>query len=134
MEEENKIKEKSFEFSLMIIEVYKKMILQKEFIISKQIFRSATSIGANVAESQGGISKREFRNKMSIALKEALETRYWLELLTTSKLVDLKLDKEYDSLENIINLLYKIIKTTTENLLNENRNFSLNNAPILGID
>ncbi len=132
--EEKTVQEKSFQFSLKIIEVYKKMIIQKEYIISKQLFRSGTSIGANVAEAQGGISKREFKNKMSISLKEALETRYWFNLLNESKLVRIDLQNEMDDLESLINMLYKIIKTTTENLLTEKRNFSLNNAPILGID
>lgn len=112
----NLILEKTFAFSLMIIEVYKKLIEKNEYIISKQIFRSGTSIGANVAEAQGGTSKRDFKNKISISLKEALETRYWLLLLRESRLVEINIDRELKEIESLISLLFKIIKTTAANL------------------
>jgi len=130
--EEKSVQDKSFQFSLMIIEVYKKMLIQKEYIISKQLFRSGTSIGANIAEAQGGISKREFRNKMSISLKEALETRYWFNLLDESKFVSIDLKNEIMELESIINMLYKIVKTTTDNL--SPKTYTISNSPVLGID
>ncbi len=130
--EEKTVQEKSFRFALKIIEVYQKMIIQKEYIISKQLFRSGTSIGANVAEAQGGISKREFRNKMSISLKEALETRYWFNLLDESKFVRIDLKSEMEELEEIINMLFKIVKTTTENL--SIKSYTLKDSPVLGID
>jgi len=132
--EEKFIQERSFQFSLMIIEVYKKLLFQKEFIISKQLFRSGTSIGANVAEAQGGISKREFRNKMSIALKEALEARYWIKLLIESELVEIEMSKEEAELETMINMLYKIVKTSSQTSSIEAKKYTLNTAPILGID
>lgn len=68
---ENLIKKKSFEFAVLSIKAYKKIIEQKEFIVSKQFVRSATSIGANVQEADAGISKKDFIAKMSIASKEA---------------------------------------------------------------
>ena len=112
----NLIKDESFQFALLIIEVYKELVSKNEFVISKQLFRSGTSIGANIAEAQGGISKREFRNKLSISLKEALETRYWISLLDQSKLIVITLDHVSSKLNSIINILYKIIKTTSNNL------------------
>jgi len=79
------LKEKTFQFSKDIIDLYKKIIEeQKEYILSKQLLRSATSIGANVVEAQNGQSKKGFLAKMYIAYKEANETRYWLELLQYS--------------------------------------------------
>ncbi len=132
--EKNLIQEKTFQFSLMIIEVYKKMLSQKEYIISKQIFRSGTGIGANVTEAQGSISKKEFRNKLSISLKEALETRYWFELITRSKIVELDLRNESIELESILNILYKIIKSTSANLTANTNYYKLNTTPVLGVD
>jgi four helix bundle protein len=128
----NLIQEKSFQFSLMMIEIYKQMLSQKEFIISKQIFRSATSIGANIAEAQGGISKRDFKNKISISLKEALETRYWMQLLDSSNFVQIDLKKANEALEVIINMLYKILKTTSLTLIKE-KSYSID-GPVIGID
>ena len=75
------IQEKSFEFSLIIIKLYQKMIDQNEYVLSKQLLRSGTSIGANIEEATAGISKKDFIAKMSISSKEARETRYWLKLI-----------------------------------------------------
>lgn len=79
---ENVIVEKSFEFALKIIELYKILQKENEFVISRQVLRSGTSIGANVQEATAGFSKKDFTHKMSLASKEARETRYWLQLLT----------------------------------------------------
>jgi four helix bundle protein len=78
---ENIIQQKSFSFALLIIELYKKLIKRNEYILSKQILRSGTSIGANIEESIGAQSKNDFISKISIAYKEARETEYWLKLL-----------------------------------------------------
>ena len=83
---ENVIVEKTFEFSLDIIELYKQL-KKKEFILSKQLFRSGTSIGANVREATAGQTKKDFITKMAIASKEARETLYWLQLLQQSQLI-----------------------------------------------
>jgi four helix bundle protein len=112
MKSDNKILELSFEFSIAIIELYKQLLDKKEFILSKQLLRSGTSIGANVEEATAAQSRKDFISKMSIASKEARETRYWLRLLNTSKLVDLNYGPYLKSIEHIINILTKIVKTT----------------------
>ena len=82
MRKENVIKTKSFLFSIRIVNLYKFLIQEKkEFVISKQLLRSGTSVGANVRESEHAESKADFIHKLSIALKEANETEYWLDLL-----------------------------------------------------
>jgi four helix bundle protein len=105
----NDITERNFKFALRIIKLC--FFLNKKFeveknVLSKQLLRSGTSIGANVEEAQAGQSKPDFINKMSIALKKARETNYWLRLLEASeivpknKLTDLK--KESEELKNIL--------------------------------
>ena len=83
---QNLIQDKSFQFSLSIIGLYQELLKEREYIISKQILRSATSIGANVEEAIAGQSKKDFLSKLSISLKEARETAYWLRLLAESDL------------------------------------------------
>ena len=119
MKSENKILEMSFEFSLQIIELYKILVLQKEFIISKQLLKCATSIGANVEEANAAQTKKDFILKMSIASKEARETRYWLKLLEKSKLVIHYYSRYFITIEAIINILTKIVKTSQETILNK---------------
>lgn len=114
MKTENKILELSFDFSLRIIELYKELIGKKEFVISKQLLISATSIGANVEEAIAGQSRKDFISKMAIASKEARETRYWLRLLDRSKLVDVDYSEYLNSVEHIINIVTKIVKTSQE--------------------
>jgi len=100
------IVEKSYAFSLKIIALYKYLNYEKkEFVLSKQILKSGTSIGANVEESQSAISKRDFISKNSIALKEARETYYWLRLLKDSHY----LSEEHTCLLNECNELNKIL-------------------------
>ena len=80
--EKNISVEKSFEFAVRIVNLYKFLVREhKEYVLSKQILRCGTSIGANISEAQRGQSKADFTAKMSIALKEANETQYWLKLL-----------------------------------------------------
>ena len=81
---ENLIQGKSFKFAIRIIHLYKQLIDKKEYVLSKQLLRSATSVGANIEEAIGGFSKRDFTAKMGIALKEARETKYWLRLIHVS--------------------------------------------------
>ncbi len=114
MENENLIERKSYDFALRIIKVYKFLIKNNEFVLSKQILRSRTSIGANVVEAQEAISKKDFRNKMSIALKEAVETRYWLNLLKDSEyLTEIQIKDLVKDLNEIIKILSKIVKNAT---------------------
>jgi four helix bundle protein len=108
---ENVIVDKSYQFALRIVKVYKYLFAKKDFVLSKQLLRSGTSIGANVVEAQEAISKKEFRNKMSIALKEAVESRYWIKLLSDSGYLTKKQAQSLlDDLEEIIKLLSKIVK------------------------
>ncbi len=112
---ENIIQEKSFDFALLTIEIYKKMKLQNEYVLSKQLLRSGTSIGANVEEAIAGISKKDFTAKMSISSKEARETKYWLRLIDKSDIVHIDISKPLIEIESIINILTKIMKTSQEN-------------------
>lgn len=109
------VTEKSFEFAVRIVNlsIYLREI-KKEFVISKQILRSGTSIGANVEEASGGISKADFKNKLSIAYKEARESHFWLKLLHRTKYIDLKLFQslEFDCIE-LKKILYTILKSLT---------------------
>ena len=114
MKSENKILELSFEFSLKIIELYKRLVEKKEFVLSKQILRSGTSIGANVEEAIAAQSRKDFISKMAIASKEARETRYWLRLLDKSRLVDIEYSEYLIGVEHLINILTKIVKTSQE--------------------
>ncbi len=83
---ENPAKEKSYQFALRIVITYKHLALeQKEYVLSKQLLRSGTSIGANIAEANEAQSKADFVSKLSIALKETVETEYWLNLLRDSQ-------------------------------------------------
>ena len=81
------IKEKSYSFALQVIGLYKELLIQNEFVLSKQLLRSGTSIGANVEEALAGQSRADFLSKMSIASKEARETNYWLRLIRDSKII-----------------------------------------------
>lgn len=110
--------QKSFDFALEIIALYKLLVEQKEYILSKQLLRSATSIGANVTEATAGQSEKDFLHKMSIASKEARETRYWLLLLDHSKLVDLPYENHLAHCDEIIRILTAIVKTMSEKIGN----------------
>ncbi|UFH36977.1 four helix bundle protein [Flavobacterium acetivorans] len=115
MKKENIIVTKSFDFALHIIELYKQLLKQKEYVVSKQLLRSGTSIGANVQEATAAISKKDFTAKMSISSKEARETKYWLQLLDRSKLVDLDYSKLIDDVDQLINILTAIVKSSQNN-------------------
>jgi four helix bundle protein len=109
------VHEKSFHFALEVIEVFKKLQAEREYILSKQLLRSGTSIGANVEEALAGQSRKDFLAKMAIASKEARETRYWLNLLSKSKLANVELDPVLKQVDELIRILTSIVKTTAEN-------------------
>ncbi len=111
---ENLIANKTFDFALTMIELFIQLKKENEFIISKQIIRSGTSIGANVEEAIAAQSKKDFISKLSIASKEARETKYWLRLLNKSELTQIKVDSYLIEIEHIINIITKIIKTSKE--------------------
>jgi len=109
----NIIKDKTYKFALDIIKIYQQMISQNEFILSKQLVRSGTSIGANVEEATAAQSRKDFISKMSISSKEARETNYWLRLLRDSKLCgDIDFTHAIKDSEEIIAILTSIVKTT----------------------
>ncbi|WP_457560767.1 four helix bundle protein [Caminibacter sp.] len=111
MENENLILNKSYKFVLRIIKVYQYLKNNKEFILSKQLLSCGTSIGANVTEAQEAISKKDFKNKMSISLKEAVESIYWINLLKDSKYLNEKqANSLLSDLDEIIKILSKIVK------------------------
>jgi four helix bundle protein len=107
------IQEKSYSFALRVIALYRVMVAHNEFVLSKQVLKSGTSIGANIEEAQAGQSRADFLSKMSIASKEARETRYWLRLIRDSKILGTRdvapLLEESDELVRIIS---SIVKTT----------------------
>lgn len=109
----NIVLEKSFNFGLDIIKLYLKLKNEKEYILSSQLVRSATSIGANMTEAQYSPSKKDFVNKMNIALKEANESEYWLKLLVKAEIIN---DKEYKIYSNdcleIKAILINIVKNS----------------------
>ena len=117
---ESIIKDKTKSFALRIIKLYKYLTLvsdMKEYVMSKQVLRSGTSIGANVKEALRGQSKADFRAKMNIALKEASETEYWLELLHESDYIS---EEQFQSIiaDNIeiIKILTSIVKNADNNV------------------
>ena len=114
---ESIIDRKSKAFALRIIKLYKHLKeVDKEFILSKQILRSGTSIGANARERKNSQSKADFINKLSIALKEADETQYWLELLYESEIIDENIFCSLNNdLKEIIAIITTSIKTAKQN-------------------
>lgn len=113
---ESIVQQKSFQFSLKIISLYKELVKENEYIISKQLLRSGTSIGANIEEAQAGQSKKDFTAKMSISSKEARETKYWLRLLKESELTSLDVNSLILDIDELIRLLTSIVKTSQLNL------------------
>lgn len=113
MKSDNVIVDKTKAFALRIIKLYKHLCNeQNEYVISKQVLRSGTSIGANVKEAIRGQSKPDFYSKLNIALKEASETEYWLELLHESDYIDkAAFDSIYMDCQEIIKILVSITKT-----------------------
>ena len=111
---ENIIQEKSKAFAVRIVKFYKYLCDEKkEYVLSKQILRSGTSIGANVRESKNAQSKADFISKMSITLKEADETAYWIELLTESEIIKAEqVNSLYDENTEIIKILSAIVKSS----------------------
>lgn len=109
---ESAIRIKSFEFAVRIIKLSKKLQQQREFVISNQLLRAGTSIGANVEEAQAAQSKKDFRAKMAIASKEARETSYWLRLLKESSSGEVDVRNELDDVEELIRILTAIVKSS----------------------
>jgi len=100
---------KSQLLSFKVIELYKFMQTHKEFVVSKQVLASATSIGANINEASAASSRKDFINKMTIASKEARETKYWLELIKTSQIVEYNVQDLINLNDELIKMLNSII-------------------------
>ena len=111
---ENVIAKKSLEFALSLLELYKDLIKSSEFVLSKQLFRAGTSIGANIQEAYYVRSKKDFISKMHIAAKETRETKYWLILVEKSRFTKLKLNNYFESIDEIIRIINAILKTLKE--------------------
>ncbi|MGD1913615.1 MAG: four helix bundle protein [Rivularia sp. (in: cyanobacteria)] len=113
----NVLYEKSYNFAIRIVKAHQYLSEEKrEYILSKQLLRSGTSIGANVAEVNGAISKAEFSAKLSIAYKECLETKFWLSLLKdTDYITDKAFQSIYKDADEIGRLLFSILKKTRIN-------------------
>ena len=110
------VEEKSFQFAVRIVKVYKHLVnVKKEFVLSKQLLRCGTSIGANISEAQQAQSRADFLAKLSISLKEASETNYWLRLLNATGFLS---DPEFHSLitdcRELEKMLTAIIKTSKQ--------------------
>ena len=117
MKDGNVVKEKSFEFSVRIVNLYKHLTTAKqEYVISKQLLRSGTSIGANICEEEQAQSTLDFLSKMNTSLKESSESDYWLRLLHRTGYLN---EEEYKSIitdcRDITKLLVSIVKATKEN-------------------
>lgn len=118
MKKENVVMSKSYIFALRVIKLYKYLVAEKrEYVLSKQLLRSGTSIGALIKEAEHAQSKADFLNKMNVALKEANETEYWIELLRDSEYLSTteSLSIIEDSTE-LIRLLISIVKSTKASL------------------
>lgn len=112
------VDKKAYSFALQIIFLYKRLVAEKkEFVLSKQLLRSGTAIGALIRESEHAQSKRDFLNKINIALKEANETKYWLQLLLDSEYIVLSdFEIMFPLIDELIKILASIVKTTKINL------------------
>ena len=119
---ESIIAEKAYKFSVRIVKIHLHLCSKEKNIynLSKQLLRSGTSIGANIEEALGGHTERDFSAKMSIAYKEARETRYWIRLLRDCSLIDTKISISFlEDVEEIIKITGSIIKTVKRKQLNK---------------
>ncbi len=114
----NVIADKSYAFALRVVKLYKFFIEEKkEYVLSKQILRCGTSIGANVEEAIGGYSEKEFLSKITISYKEARETQYWLRLLKDSEFLEEKIaDSFLQDIEELLKILGSISVTMRSKL------------------
>lgn len=125
----NIVKDKSFDFAIRIVKLYQYLSIEKkEFVLSKQLLRSGTSIGAMVREAEHAESKNDFIHKFAIAQKEANESVYWLELL---KATDYLNKNEFENINNdaisILKLITSIIKTTKSQIISKQPILKINN-------
>ncbi|WP_349524495.1 four helix bundle protein [Allomuricauda sp. NFXS6] len=114
MKKENPLMKKSYDFALETVRLYKRIVASKrEFVLSKQMLRSGTSIGANIAEANGAISTADFSAKISLAYKESLEVKYWISLLKDSEYIKIeKANQLIERADELSKIMFSILKTT----------------------
>ena len=116
---ENVIEKKSYAFAINVVNAYKKLESRSEYVLSKQLLRSGTSIGANVMEGLRAQSRKDFISKMNIALKEANESEYWIRLLMDTGYLSKQEDKSLlDECKEVCRILSSIVRTANNNLNN----------------
>ncbi|MFH1296212.1 MAG: four helix bundle protein [Bacteroidota bacterium] len=119
MEKENIVLEKAYRFALRVIQLYQYLVKRKEFILSAQILKAGTSIVANLEEAMGGISRKDFLAKVSIAYKEARESRLWLRLFKDSGILSVsEANSLLEDCEELLKIIGSIQKTTKSTLRN----------------
>jgi len=112
---ESIVGEKSYYFALKVIPLYQFMQENKEYVISNQLLKCSTSIGANIQEATAGSSRKDFASKMAIASKEARESRYWIRLIADSGIVkNFDFSELKSEIDEIVKMLTKIVKTTQQ--------------------
>ena len=127
-ERSNLVREKSYDFALKIIELSRSLVRANEFVISKQLLRLGTSVGANVEEAQAAQSRADFVSKMSIASKEARESHYWLRLLRDSNsIAPVQVTQLLSEAESIVKILTSIVKSST---LSNNSKLKIKNSTL----
>ncbi len=114
MSKDSKVYDKAYPFAIRIVNAYQWLVKEhQEYVLSKQLLKSGTSIGANIAEANGAISQADFAAKISIAYKECLETKYWLSLLQdTGYLSQEAFESIYQDAEEIAKILFSILRST----------------------
>jgi len=114
LKKENPLMKKSYDFALETVRLYKRIVASKrEFVLSKQMLRSGTSIGANIAEANGAISTADFSAKISLAYKESLEVKYWISLLKDSEYIKIeKANQLIERADELSKIMFSILKTT----------------------
>ena len=118
---ESILKNKSYDFAILIVKTYKTISSEKkEFTLSRQLLKSGTSIGANIREAEFAQSDKDFISKMSISLKEANETEYWLSLLKDTNYIDIE---NFNILVNFNKELIKMLVSTINTLKSKLKNF-----------
>ena len=114
MTQDRLVDKKAFAFAVRTVNAFRYLISRRrEFVLSKQFLRAGTSIGANIAEARGAVSRRDFSNKMAIAYKECLETKYWLKLLHSTGYIGTKAYTSiFSDADELGRILYAIVKKT----------------------
>jgi four helix bundle protein len=110
---DNIVQRKSFEFALEIINLYRQLVNEREYVLSKQLLRSGTSIGANIEEATAAQSRKDFVHKMAITSKEARETQYWIRLLIASNITKIDMSESLTRANELVKLLTAVVKSTS---------------------